>query len=183
MNIPYTAEDLDALVGACVEFTDEHDPYFTTSNITGRRGVSVDSDRVRRMMDWVSETDKGILEYTGIGLHNIPYFRLGHAGKQVAGQGFRRYFRRRKIITFGEHVRLWTPIFISALALSVSVLAWRVPQNAKKLDELTAQVTSLKDDQHQIRGRLAAVQSNLDALEQSLKTKVNKSAKPGKSTP
>jgi hypothetical protein len=164
MNIPYTAEELDALIGACIEFTDCHEPYFMTGSIAGRNGVSVDIDAVRRMMDWVSETDKGILEYSGIGKDNVPYFRLGRDAKQITTHGgFKEYFRRRKAITRREQARLWAPICIALLALIVSVLAWRVPQGTKGIDEVTTQLRALQADQQQIRSRISTIQSSLDA--------------------
>ncbi len=164
MNSPYTTEQLDALIVACVEFTDDHEPYFMTGNIAGRKGVSVDIDAVRRMMDWVSETDKGILEYSGIGKDNAPYFRLGRDAKQITTHGgFKKYFRRRKATARREQARLWAPICIAFLALIVSVLAWRAPQGTKRIDEVTTQLRALQADQQQIRSRIATIQSSLDA--------------------
>ncbi len=184
MNMPYTTEQLDALIGACVEFTDLHEPYFMTGNIAGRSGVSVDIDGVRRMMDWVSEMDKGILEYTGIGKDNVPYFRLGHDAKQITTHGgFKKYFLRRKAIARREQARLWAPACIALLALIVSVLAWRVPQGTRRIDEVTAQLRALQADQQQIRSRVATIQSSLDAaLLQPTPTTSNRKSQRLKST-
>jgi hypothetical protein len=164
MNIPYTVEELDALVGACIEFTDHHEPYFITGSIAGCEGVSVDIDTVRRMMDWVSETDKGILEYSGLSKDKVPYFRLGRDAKHIMTHGgFKKYLGRRKAIARREQVRLWAPIGITLLALLVSILAWRSPQGTKRIDEVTTQLKALQADQQQIKSRVATIQARLDA--------------------
>src|SRR6267154_446044 len=99
MRIPYTTERLDSLIGACVEFTEQHESYFMTGNIAGREGGSADIDEVSRMMHWVAEMDKGVLEYSGIGQDNVPYFRLGHEAMQIMTEGgFKKYLRRKRLI-------------------------------------------------------------------------------------
>jgi hypothetical protein len=171
MKTPYTAEELDALLGACIEFTGQHEPYFMAGNIAGRDGISSDIDAVRRMMDWISETDKGILEYAGIGKDNVPYFRLGHDAKQITKSGgFKKYLRRRHVIAGFEQVKIWAPVCIALLALIVSVLAWRTPQSTKsidevttRLDDVTTQVRAFQADQQQIRRRVTTIQSSLDS--------------------
>ena len=171
MNIPYTTEQLDALIGACVEFTDAFEPDFHASNISGRNGVIADSDAVRRMMDWVSETDKGILECKGFGQDNLTYFRLGFDAKHITTHGgFKKYFRRRKAMARREQARLWAPICISLLALVISGLAWRTPQDTKRIGEVTTQLVKLQADQQQINSRVATIQSNLDAALSRLTT-------------
>jgi outer membrane murein-binding lipoprotein Lpp len=171
MNIPYTNEQLDVLIAACVEFTDHHELYFMTGNIAGRNGVSADIDEVRNMMDWVSETDKGILEYSGIGKDNVPYFRLGRDARQMRTQGgFKNYFRRRKAIARREQARLWAPICIAFLAFIVSVLAWRAPQGTKRMNEVTTQLRELQANQQQMRSRISTIQSSLEAAQLRLTT-------------
>ena len=38
-------------------------------------------------MDWVAETDKGLLEYRGFGNDNIEYCRLGLDARQMMSNG------------------------------------------------------------------------------------------------
>jgi hypothetical protein len=182
MSVPYKVEDLDALIRACIEFTDQDGSYFTTGNIVGRTGVDSDLDLVRRMMDWVSETDKGILEYSGIGMDGVPYFRIGRDAKRILGRGgFRNYLSRRHLIEVLDQMRIWAPICISLLALVVSALAWRAPQGGKgadevnrridevnkRVDEVLTQVGPLRTAQEQLGSRVATMQSNLDARRSS----------------
>jgi hypothetical protein len=171
MTVPYTIEDLDALITACIEFTDEHGRYFMVGNIAGRSGVNSDLDAVRQMMDWVSETDKGILEYSGIGTEKVPYFRIGRNAKKILEEGgFKKYVSRRRRVEVLDQIRLWAPICISLLALVVSILAWRAPQGRervdevnKRLDQALIQIGSLKAAHEQLGRTVAMMQSNPDA--------------------
>lgn len=165
MEIPYTITELDDLLGACIEFTELGDPYFWAGNIGGRNGVSADNDVVKRMLYWVSEMDKTIIEYTGIGKDNVPYFRLGLGGRQMmAGGGFGPNFRRKKMIEGLEQLRLWAPIGISLLALVVSFLAWQAPKgNSKRIDELSGLITALQIDQAQTKATVDVIRAGFAA--------------------
>lgn len=163
MNIPYTAKELDDLMGACVEFTDLGDPYFWAGNIGGRHGVGADNDAVKRMLYWVSGMDKTIIEYTGFGKDDVPYFRLALGARQMmAGGGFGPYFRRKKMIESLEQLRLWAPIGISLLALVVSFFAWQAPKgNTKRIDELSSQITALRIDQTQTKATVDMIRGGV----------------------
>lgn len=60
METPYTIKELDALIHACVSFTEQHEPNFWAGNIAGRDGVSSDIPSVERMMDWVAEAIRAL---------------------------------------------------------------------------------------------------------------------------
>ena len=171
MKIPYTAKELDDLIGACVEFTDQHEPYFMTGNIAGRKGVSAEIDAVRTMMDWVAETDKGVLEYSGIGKDNVPYFRLGHDARRIVTDGgFKKYLRRRRVIGHLEQVRSWSPICIALLALIVSVLVWQAPKgSSNRIDELAAQLSELRIRQAQTTTTVTTIQASLETVTSQLR--------------
>jgi len=110
---------------ACISFTDQYEQYFMVGNIAGRGSVNAELDPVRRMMDWVAETDRRLIEYTGLGKDNVPYFRLGYDARQIMKNGgFHKYFRGRQVRERLEHVRMWAPICISLLALVVAFLAF-----------------------------------------------------------
>jgi len=84
MKTQYTIKELNALILACIEFTDRAGEDFY-AEIIAPEGVS--QDQVRRMMDWVAETDKGLLEYRGFGNDNIEYCRLGLDARQMMSNG------------------------------------------------------------------------------------------------
>jgi hypothetical protein len=173
MNVPYTIQELDALLKACVSFTDDHqEPYFMTGNIAGRGGVSPDIDSVRRMMDWVAEMDKGLLEYSGLGKDNVPYFRLGRDARRAIGNGgFKGYLRNRTRGERLERARLWAPICISVLALVVSILAWQTPKGSSgRIDDLGTQLNALRSDQEESRSILATMRADLDTISSRLPT-------------
>lgn len=178
MTVPYTIDELDALVRACVDFSNENEPDFYTGNIAGRAGVSPDTDSVKRMMDWVSAADRGILEYSGRGKDNIAYFRVGHDAKTFLGQGgFGPYLAQKRRKEFIVQARLWAPICISLIALVVSVLAWRSPQGGKRADDLNRRIdeinvrvdgaltqsVQLQAAQEQLRSRVSAMQPSVDS--------------------
>jgi len=172
MKTPYTITELDALIHACVSFTDQHESYFMTGNIAGSDGVSADIDAVRRMMDWVAETDKGLLEYSGLGQDNVPYFRLGRDAKRIMNNGgFKRYLRNRTVRESLERVRMWAPICISLLAVIVSILAWQTPKgSSNKIDDLTTQLNGLRSDQEQTKAMVTTIRANLDTISSRLPT-------------
>jgi hypothetical protein len=179
MTIPYKIEELDALIRACVEFTDDFREPFFEGNIAGRTGVETDNDAVRRMMDWVSETDKGILECMGPGKDNITYFRLGYDARRIIEKGgFRTYLSQRRRIAVLDQIRTWAPICISLLSLAISVVVWTAPQGGKglvdtnrridvvneRIDGVVSQIGPLQTVQEQIRSRVDTMQSILDAM-------------------
>jgi len=171
MKSPYTTKELDDLIGACVEYTDQHEPYFYTGNICGRTGVSVDTDVVKRMMDWAAETDRGVLEFSGFGKDNISYFRLGRDARQVMKDGgFEKYLRRRTAIERLELVKSWSPMCIALLALFVSVLAWQAPKgSSNRIDDIAAQLHELQIRQDQTKSTVATLQAGLDTVVSQLR--------------
>jgi hypothetical protein len=95
MEISYEIKELDAMMRACVEFTDAHDPVFDAGQIAGRIGDDTDAYALKRMMEWVSKLDSGLFESLGPDKHNVTCFRLGpDAKKMIARGGFRTYFSR-----------------------------------------------------------------------------------------
>ncbi len=173
METPYTIKELDALMKACISFTNQHEPYFMTGNIGGRDGVSTNIDSVRRMMDWVTETDKGLLEYCGLGQDNVPYFRLGHdANRIMENGGFKKYLHDRKLKERLERVQIWAPICISLLAAIVSILVWLAPKDSSsRIDDLTTQVNQLRADQEQTKAIVMTIRGDLDTMSSQLPTK------------
>lgn len=122
MKSPYSVAELDALIRACIEFTDDYAPDFAVGNIGGRDEVGVDIDANQRMLEWVAELDKGLIENRGFGLHNINYFRLGHDARQMMkGGGFEKYFRRRERKVSWINTHKWAPIGISILLLLAAI--------------------------------------------------------------
>jgi len=166
MQTRYTIEELDALINACVYFTDHIEPRFYAGNIGGRDGVSVDDDYVHRMMDWVAETDKGLLESLGFANDNIVYFRLGRNAKQMMNDGgFRKYLRNKTMMQRLEYARMWAPIFISLLAAVVSIFAWLAPKaNSNRIDGLGAQVNELRSDQEQTKAMVTTIKGRLETI-------------------
>ncbi len=171
MKTPYTIIELDALIRACIDFTDQHGEYFYTGNIAGREGVSPDDVPVRRMMDWVAETDKGLLEYRGFAQDNVEYFRLGLDAKRIMSNGgFKWYLRSRAQKEYLERARMWAPIFISLLALIVSFLALQIPKDsARKIDDLSAKLNALRSDQDQTRAMVTTIRANVDTISSRLR--------------
>ena len=165
MNTPYTSRELDSLLNACLDFSQSGDQYFATGNIAGREDVSADIDSIRRMMEWVVALDNALLEYSGLGQDNVPYFRLGLDAKRVmANGGFKTYLRKRQTRESLERIRLWAPICISLLALIVSILALVKPNSSsKKLDDLAAQVNRLRRDHEQAKAMPATANTDLGA--------------------
>jgi hypothetical protein len=162
MKIPYTITELDALMHACVSFTEQHEPNFYTGNIAGRDGVSTDIDSVKRMMDWIAETDKGLLESLGFGKDNVVYFRLGRDAQRIMNNGgFKKYFRNRTMKERLERVRIWAPIGISLLAAIVSILVWQAPKgSSSRIDDLTTQLNGLRSDQEQTKSMITAIRGD-----------------------
>ncbi len=118
MKPPYTVEELDALISACIDFTGEGNEDFYVGNIAGRQGVNADAARAKRMMEWVVKMDTGLLEDRGFGKDDIQYFRLGLDARQMMRDGgFESYLRRRRKKEYSELSRLWLPITISLLSL------------------------------------------------------------------
>ncbi|MEK6280787.1 MAG: hypothetical protein AABN95_10575 [Acidobacteriota bacterium] len=172
MNTPYTITELDALMHACISFTEQHEPNFWAGNIGGRDGVSTDIPSVERMMDWVVETDKGLLESLGFGKDNVVYFRLGrHAQRIMNDGGFKEYLRNRTVREGLERVRIWAPIGISLLAAVVSILVWQVPKgSSKRIDDLATQLNELRSDQQQTKAMVTMIRANLDATSSPVPT-------------
>jgi hypothetical protein len=170
MTTPYTIEALDALMRACIEFTDHHDQDFYAAIIAVE---GLDSDQVRRMMDWVVKTDNGLLEYRGFGTDNVEYFRLGPDAKQMMGDGgFKWYLRNKAKKGYLEFTRLWAPIFISLAALAVSSYGALNPKDeAKKIDKLEAQLNALQRDHDQTRSMVVEIRQNVDTISSRLPKK------------
>lgn len=163
MKTPYTITELDALMHACVSFT-EHEPDFWPGNIAGRDSVSTDIPSVERMMVWVAETDKGLLESLGFGKDNVVYFRLGRDAQRIMNDGgFKKYLRNRTVRESLERVRIWAPIGISLLAAVVSILVWQAPKgSSNRIDDLTTQLNGLQSDQEQTKAMVTTIRKNLD---------------------
>jgi hypothetical protein len=172
MKPPYTITDLNALMHACVSFTKVHEPDFWAGNISGRDGVSTDIPSVERMMEWVVETDKGLLESLGFGKDNVVYFRLGHDAERIMNEGgFEKYLRSKTLRERLEGVRRWASIGISFFALIVSTLVWQAPKNtSSRIDDLTAQVNGLRNEQEQIKAMVASTRSSLDTTSSAFPT-------------
>lgn len=170
MTTPYTTKDLDALILACIEFTDRNGEYFYAGNVVPE-GMS--QDQARRMLDWVAEIDKGLLEYRGFGNDNVEYFRLGLDARQMTSNGgFEKYLRGRARKEYREGARLWAPIFISLLALVVSVLGLLVPKDsAEKIDDLYAQLNALRSDQGQTGEMIKTIRANIETISSRLPKK------------
>jgi len=166
VNLAYPISQLDALLKACVDFTDEHAETFYTGNIAGREGVDTDIPSVLRMLEWVAETDKGLIEGLGFGLDNIRYFRLGHYGKQLLEEGgFATYVGRRTRAERLERVRSWAPVVISLIAVTVSILSWQTPKgSSKRLDDLASQVSVLRSDGERTSASVASMRAVLDTM-------------------
>lgn len=165
MKSPYSTAELDALLGACVEYTDQHGQYFATGNIAGRGTVRPEIEPVRRMLDWVAETDRGVLEYAGLGMDMVPYFRLGHDARQLVSEGgFRHYFRRRTTKRNLELARNWVPILISLVALVVSMLPTRAPEVQQSIDAVANRVSALEAHQVNVSSAVSVIQSRIDTL-------------------
>jgi hypothetical protein len=162
MKSPYTITELDALMNACVSFTEQHEPNFYAGNIAGRDGVSTDIDSVKRMMEWVAETDKGVLESLGFGKDNVVYFRLGRDAQRIMNDGgFKKYLRNRTMRERLERVRIWAPIGISVLAVIISILVWQAPKDSSnRIDDLTTQLNGLRSDQEQTKAMVAAIRGD-----------------------
>ena len=172
MKTPYTIKELDALMHACIAFTEQHEPNFWAGNIGGRDGVSTDIPSVERMMDWVAETDKGLLESLGFGKDNVVYFRLGRDAQRILNDGgFEKYLRNKTVRERLERVRIWAPICISILAAIVSILAWQAPKGSStRIDDLTSQMNGLRSEQEQTRAMVTTIRGNLDTTPSGLPT-------------
>src|SRR5262245_20697601 len=96
------------------------------------------------MMDWVAETDKGLIEPLGFGKDNVVYFRLGRDAQRIMNEGgFKKYLRNRTVRERLERVRTWAPIGISLLAVIISVLVWQAPKgSSRRIDDLTTQLNA-----------------------------------------
>ena len=180
MKSPFTVEELDALISACIDFTGEGDEDFYAGNIAGRQGVNVDAARVKRMMEWVAKMDTALLEDRGLGKDDIQYFRLGLAARQMMRNGgFESYLRRRRQKEYSELARLWLPITISLLSLLVSLFTALAPNdNTKRIDELSAQLSALRGDQNQTKDLVNTIRVNVDAISARLPKKTRTSNGP-----
>lgn len=169
MTTPYTITELDALLNACVSFTEIHEPNFWAGNLAGRDGVSSDTPSVERMMDWVAQTDKGLLESLGFGKDNVVYYQLGREAKRVMIEGgFKKYLLKRKVREHLEQARIWAPIGISLLAAIVSILVWQSPKDSsKRIDDLTTQLNALRSDQEQTKAKVSTIRESVDTISAS----------------
>lgn len=96
MTLPYTIEELDALLRACIKYGDTFEEPFYTGNIAGREGVRTDIDYVLRMMEWVAKTDSNLLENLGFSKNDVIYFRVGYGARQMMDKGgFKKYFANK----------------------------------------------------------------------------------------
>ena len=163
MKAPYTPEELDALMSACIDFPDSH---FAVGNIAGRAGISSDLNTAKELMEWTAAEHTDLLVNMGLDLHNIQYFKLGSQAKSVMEHGgIKTYLRRKRFVRNAEQVRLWLPLCISLGAATISCLAWQNPKsNAKRIDDLVSQVASLRADQVRTEAAIDAVQKKLESL-------------------
>lgn len=160
MKTPYTIEELDSLIGACINFSDHTgEVQFYQGNIAGRKDVRPDPDHVKRIMEWVAEVDRGILEGMGFGTDHIYYYRLGpHARQLMQEGGFRKYFRKKQQRKAVEGWLHWSPIVIALFALLISAAAWLFPrEGSERIEELGLQMEELRVEQSDLKAAFQAL--------------------------
>jgi len=165
VNVAYPFSQLDALLRASIAFADEHGPQFWAANLD-LPDLGADIPSVTRMLDWVAETDKGLIESLGFGFDNIRYFRLGHYARPLMEEGgFATYVRRKTRAERLERVRSWAPMVISLIAVTVSILSWQTPKgSSKRLDDLALQVNVLRSDGERTSASVASMRAALDTM-------------------
>jgi len=130
---PYSAEQIDALLEACIEYRNDNEQYFAVANITGRGNVVTNAETTKEMMDWVAENHSSLLVFAGLGLDGVPYYRLGWDAKPVmSGGGFSKYLAQKQRKEFVTQTKDWLPIVASIAAVVVSVFAWQEPKDNDK---------------------------------------------------
>lgn len=129
---PYSAEQIDALLEACIEYRNDNDLYFAVANITGRGNVVTNAETTKEMMDWIAENHGSLLVFAGLGLDGVPYYRLGWDAKQVMSGGFSKYLAQKQRKEFVTQTKDWLPIVASIAAVVVSVFAWQEPKDNDK---------------------------------------------------
>jgi len=166
MKIPFSTKELDDFLNACIDFTVHHEPYFYTGNISGREGVTTDTDVLKRMMLWVAETDKGLCEDCGFGKDNIHYFRLGHHAIEVMKNGgFKAYLKQKSRTDNLKKIQLWAPIGVSMVAVIVSIFALQKPTSTSfKADVPSLRLVELQNQYEQLKTTVVRLSNTLDAL-------------------
>lgn len=161
MKTPYTFKELDDLLEACIEFTDgTGQAEFYAGNIAGRGAVIADFDYVKRAMEWLAETDRGILESVGFDMHNIYHYRLGTQARQLLRDGgFRNYFRKKNRQRALEGWLRWSPLAIAFIALLISAAAWLFPrERAGGIEQLGSEMEVLKSEQEALKKAFATLE-------------------------
>lgn len=176
MRPPYDPIRLDAFMKAAIEFSDTHEAQFYAGNIAGRDGVDVDIETVKRMADWLAETDRGLLESLGFGKHDITYYRLGFDARHVMTHGgMVGYFRRRRRARQVEQFRTWVPICTAIVAVCFTALTYLRPTQAdKERDALREQVATLRAEWQLTAKSLASLHARLDAMPQGPRAPVGR---------
>ena len=149
MKAPFPINELDRMLQACIDFTDQHEPYFYWAHIADRCGMGDNGEGVQRMIAWLARVDPGLLEDCGHAEDNIRYFRLGVEARRVMRTGgLGPYFRKKSRAESEERVRNWTHIGISTLAVVVSLFALNKPAaNSAEVGRLRIQVADLQSHQ------------------------------------
>jgi len=163
---PYSAEQIDALLEACIEYRNDNDQYFAVANITGRGNVVTNAETTKEMMDWVAENHSSLLVFAGLGLDGVPYYRLGWDAKQVmSGGGFSKYLAQKQRKEFVTQTKDWLPIVASIAAVVVSVFAWQEPKdNDKAFAEVNKKIEHIEtrlEQQKNISADLATVLADI----------------------
>jgi hypothetical protein len=166
MTTPYAVASLDAFINAAIEWTGHHGSQFYAGNIAGREGLPDDVEEVKRMADWLVETDRGLLETLGFGTDDITYYRLGHDARRVMTTGgFAAYFRRKRRTKQREQFRTWVPICTAVIAILFTALTYFAPRRSdEKVDELREQVLALRRDMNQTTTLVQLLQARSDSL-------------------
>jgi hypothetical protein len=166
MTIPYAVASLDSFMNAVIEWTGHHGSQFYSGNIAGRDGLPDDVEEVKRMADWLAETDRGLLETLGFGTDNITYYRLGHDARRVMTTGgFAAYFRGKRHAKQREQFRTWVPICTAVAAIFFTALTYFAPRHTdKNVDELREQLVALRRDMKQTTTLVQLLQARSDSL-------------------
>ena len=166
MNSPYSIQELDAFMNAAIEFDDDHNEQFSASNISGRGGVPADGAATKRMAEWIAATDRGLIESLGMGNDDITYFRVGLDARSVMrGGGMGAYVARRTRAERLEKARLWIPIVISLVAITLSILTFIAPRSTdRKIDALRLRLDSLQAEQAASATAIGTLRMRIDSV-------------------
>jgi hypothetical protein len=153
-------------MNAAIEWTGHHGSQFYSGNIAGRDGLPDDVEEVKRMADWLAETDRGLLEALGFGTDDISYYRLGHDARRVMTTGgLAAYFRKKRRARQREQLRTWLPICTAVIAIVFTALTYFAPRHTdEKVDELREQLLVLRRDMNKTTTLVQLLQARSDSL-------------------